>query len=358
MNKKEILKKYFNRYFLTALNGMAIGLFASLIIGTMLSTIIQIPFLSFLSPITDVLSSKELIYGAAIGCGVSLALKHKPLVTVSALVSGAVAINQGGGPLGAFLASLVACEIGGLISGKTKIDIIVTPLVTIIVGGLVAILTSPIIGELMNLLGVVINSATDQNPFIMGVVIAVIVGITLTLPISSAAICISLEISGLAAGAAVVGCCAQMMGFAIQSIKKDGISGFISVGIGTSMLQFPNIVRKPAIWLPTIITSAILGPVSTCLFKLSNSSVGAGMGTCGLVGQINAFSSNEFSFILLVQVILLHIILPLVLVFSFNKLFIKMNVYCEDDLKLYKEENDEQNNEVKIEKINNENNEE
>ncbi len=345
MTKKEVLNNYLKRYFITALNGMAIGLFASLIIGTMISTLLSIPFLSFLTPITEVLSAKELIYGAAIGCGVSLALKHKPIVTVSALVSGAVAINQGGGPLGAFLASLVACEIGGLICGKTKIDIIITPLVTIITGGVVAILTSPIIGEMMNLLGAVINSATDQNPFLMGVIIAVIVGITLTLPISSAAICISLELSGLAAGAAVVGCSVQMIGFAVQSIKKDGLSGFISVGIGTSMLQFTNIVRKPTIWLPTIIVSAILGPISTCLFKLTNTSIGAGMGTCGLVGQINAFDSNGFSITTLLQIVSLHIIFPIILVFILNKIFIKINLYKEDDLKLYRELEVEENNE-------------
>ncbi|MFI3329659.1 MAG: PTS sugar transporter subunit IIC [bacterium] len=345
MNKKEVIKKYLNRYFLTALNGMAIGLFASLIIGTMLSTIIQIPFLQFLSPITDVLSSKELVYGAAIGCGVALALKHKPIVVVSSLVCGSVALNQGGGPLGAYLASLVACEVGGLICGKTKVDIIITPLVTILTGGVVAILTSGLIGEVMNLIGVVINSATDQNPIIMGIVIAVIVGITLTLPISSAAICISLELSGLAAGAAVVGCSVQMIGFAVQSIKKDGVSGFISVGIGTSMLQFTNIVRKPTIWLPTIITSAILGPISTTVFKLTNTSVGAGMGTCGLVGQINAFKDNGFTLISTIQIVSLHIILPITLVYILNKIFIKINLYNDDDLKLYRETKEEENNE-------------
>lgn len=334
---KEKLNFYLKRYFLTALNGMAIGLFASLIIGTIITTIITIPFLSFLSPITKVLSASQLIYGAAIGCGVALALKHKPIVIVSTLAAGAVAIDQGGGPLGAFLASLVACEIGGLVCGKTKVDIIITPLVTIIIGGLTAILTSPVIGEVMNLLGVIINDATNRSPFIMGVVIAVIVGITLTLPISSAAICISMQISGIAAGAAVVGCSVQMMGFAIQSIKKDGISGFISVGIGTSMLQFTNIVRKPVIWLPTIITSAILGPISTCLFKLENTSVGAGMGTCGFVGQINAFNANGINFVNIIQIILLHIILPILLVFLFNFIFIKIGLYTHDDLKLYKD---------------------
>lgn len=336
---KNLIKKYATRYFLTALNGMAIGLFASLIVGTILSTLIKIPFLDFLSPITTVLASTSLVYGAAIGCGVAIALKHKPIVIVSALAAGAVAIDQSGGPLGAYLASLVACEIAGLVCGKTKIDIIVTPIVGILAGGIVAILCGPPIGEFMTFIGSIIESATNAQPFIMGVLIAVIVGMTLTAPISSAAICISMGLDGLAAGAAVVGCSVQMIGFAVQSIKKDGIGGFISVGIGTSMLQFTNIIRKPVIWLPTIIASAILGPISTCVFKMTNNSVGAGMGTCGLVGQFNAFSTmtDRSGWMVLLQVSLLHFILPIVLVYLLNIIFIKIKLYNHEDFKLYRD---------------------
>lgn len=335
MNKEKI-KFYLKRYFLTALNGMAIGLFASLIIGTILKTIIKIPYLDFLSPIIDV-TSNPLVYTAAIGCGIALSLKHKPIVIVSTLVATAIAGSLEGGPLGAFIASLVACEIGGLVCGKTKIDIIVTPLVTILVGGVVAILTAPAIGSFMDFLGEIVNTSTNQNPFIMGILVSVIVGMCLTLPISSAAICITLQISGIAAGAAVVGCSVQMIGFAVQSYKTDKFSGFISVGIGTSMLQFTNIVRKPVIWLPTIITSAILGPISTVLFKMENTSTGAGMGTCGLVGQINAYDVSNNYLLTTIQILSLHILLPMILVFGLNLLFIKLGLYSHDDFKLYRD---------------------
>ncbi len=351
MNKQK-LKYFATRYFLTALNGMAIGLFASLIIGTILATLIKIPFLDFLTPITTVTSS-PLVYSAAIGCGIALSLKHKPIVVVGALVAAATSGNLGGGPLGAYVAALVACEVGGLVCGKTKIDIIVTPLVTILVAGIIAIITAPAIGAFMTFLGTIINNATNQSPLIMGILVSVLVGIFLTLPISSAAICISLEISGIAAGAAVVGCCVQMLGFAIQTYKSDKLSGFISVGIGTSMLQFTNIVRKPLIWLPTIITSAILGPISTCLFKMENTSFGAGMGTCGFVGQINAFNVSSDYLLTTIQVLSLHILLPIVLVFGFNMLFIKLGLYSHDDFKLYR---DTEMIDTKLkEEINNEN---
>ena len=335
------IKYFLHRYFIVALNGMAIGLFASLIIGTIFQTIAKIPYLEFLKPISDSLGAGSPVYGAAIGAGIALGLKHKPIVVVSALAAGSIAIGEGGGPLGAYLAGLVAAEVGGLICGKTKLDIILVPLCSILAGGLVAILTGGPIGNAMTWLGSVIDSATKNEPFLMGILIAVIVGMALTAPISSAAICISIGISGIAAGAAAVGCSVQMIGFAICSYKKNGINGLLSVGIGTSMLQFTNILRKPIIWLPTIIASAILGPISTCLLQMTNTSVGAGMGTCGLVGQFNAFESmlnngNEW-YDVLWQVGLMHFILPMALVFGINLIFEKFKLIEPEDYLLNRE---------------------
>ena len=345
MNKKEAIwnkiKYYLHRYFIVALNGMAIGLFASLIIGTIFQTITKIPVLEFLKPISDALGANSPVYGAAIGAGIALGLKHKPIVVVSAIGASSIAIGTGGGPLGAYLAGVIAAEVGGLVCGKTKLDIILVPLCSILAGGIVAILTGYPIGLAMNWLGSVIESATNAQPFLMGIIIAVIVGMALTAPISSAAICISIGINGIAAGAAAVGCCCQMIGFAICSFKKNGLSGLLSVGIGTSMLQFTNIVRKPIIWLPTIISSAILGPISTCLLKMTNTSVGAGMGTCGFVGQFGAITAMTEQgidwFNILLQVGLMHFILPAVLVFSINLIFEKYNLITSDDYLLNRE---------------------
>ena len=345
MNKKEVvldkIKYYLHRYFIVALNGMAIGLFASLIIGTIFQTLAKIPYLDFLTPISVALGATSPVYGAAIGAGIALALKHKPIVIVSSLAAASIAITQGGGPLGAYLAGLVAAEVGGLIFGKTKLDIILVPLCSILTGGIVAILTGGPIGIAMNWLGNMIESATVQQPFLMGIIIAVVVGMALTAPISSAAICISIGINGIAAGAAAVGCCVQMIGFAICSIKKNGLSGLLSVGIGTSMLQFTNIIRKPIIWLPTIITSVILGPISTCIFQMTNTSIGAGMGTCGFVGQFEAVEAMSSSgiewFTIAWQIGLMHFLLPALLVFMINLLFEKLNLISVDDYLLNRE---------------------
>lgn len=343
--KKNILEKikYFShRYFIVALNGMAIGLFASLIIGTIFSTLAKISFLEFLTPIASVLGANKPVYGAAIGAGIALALKHKPIVVVSSLAAASIAIEQGGGPLGAYFAGLVAAEIGGLICGKTKLDIILVPLGTILSGGIVAILTGKPIGIAMNWIGEVINTATNSQPLLMGIIIAVLVGMALTAPISSAAICISIGINGIAAGAAAVGCCTQMIGFAICSYKKNKLSGLLSVGFGTSMLQFTNIIRKPIVWLPTIIASAILGPISTCLLKMVNTPAGAGMGTCGLVGQFGAIEAmlglNMKWYDILWQIGLMHFVLPIILVFAINYVFEKLNLINSDDYLLNREE--------------------
>lgn len=336
----EKVKYYAKRYLITALNGMAIGLFASLIIGTIFQTLFKLPFLDFLSPISTALGSKSPIYCGAIGAGVALSLKHKPIVVVSAIAASSIAFYTKGGPLGAYLAGLVACEVAGLICGKTKVDVIIVPFVGILSGGITAILTGGLIDWLMTGFGNFISYATNAQPFLMGIVIAVIMGMALTAPISSAAICMSIGINSIAAGAAAVGCCAQMIGFAVCSYKKNGINGFISIGIGTSMLQFTNILRKPIIWLPTIITSAILGPISTCLLKMTNTPAGAGMGTCGFVGQFGAVeamaNSNDW-FTIMWQIGLMHFILPAILVFGINYIFIKLKWIEHDDYLLERE---------------------
>ena len=336
------IKYFLKRYFITALNGMAIGLFASLIIGTIFQMIAKIPGLDFLMPISNALGATSPIYGGAIGAGIALALKHKPIVVVSSIAAGGIAIICGGGPIGAYLAGLVAAEVGGLVFGKTKLDIILVPLTSILVGGLVAIFTGEAISTLMNWIGSVINSATEANPFLMGIIISVTVGMSLTAPISSAAICISINLNGIAAGAAAVGCCTQMIGFAVCSIKKNGLNGLLSVGIGTSMLQFTNILRKPIIWLPTIIASAILGPISTCILQMPNNAVGAGMGTCGFVGQFNAvvtmIEAGYKWYTILWQIGLMHFILPAVLVFSINFIFEKTKLISADDYLLNRED--------------------
>lgn len=344
--KKEVvlgkIKYFLHRYFIIALNGMAIGLFASLIIGTIFQTLTKISFLEFLKPISNALGAGSPVYGAAIGAGIALGLKHKPIVVVSSLAAASIAIGEGGGPLGAYFAGVIAAEVGGLLCGRTKLDIIVVPLASILAGGLIAIITGAPIGKAMTFIGNLINDATNKEPLLMGLIIAVLVGMALTAPISSAAICISIGINGIAAGAAAVGCCTQMVGLAICSYKKNKLAGLLSVGLGTSMLQFTNIIRKPIIWLPTIIASAILGPISTVLLKMPNTATGAGMGTCGFVGQFGAIEAmSELGYKwydMLWQISLMHFILPILLVFGINYLFEKFKLIDSNDYLLNREQ--------------------
>ena len=240
-----------------------------------------------------------------------------------------------GGPVGAYVAALIGSEIGMLVAGKTSVDIIVTPIVSIVTGCLAGQWIGPAVSALMSSLGVIINNATLLSPIPMGILIAVVVGLALTAPISSAALCIMLGLDGLAAGAAVVGCSAQMVGFAIMSYKENGWGGLISVGIGTSMLQFANIIRHPQIWLAPTLTAAILGPISTAVLKMTNTAVGAGMGTSGLVGQFSAFAANSNGGIsLLIQVIMMHFILPALLTYFIHTVTIRLGWVKSEYLKL------------------------
>lgn len=279
------------RYGIDALGAMAQGLFASLLIGTILSTIGEQIGMDFLVTIGGYAKA---VTGEAMAVAIGYSLHCPPLVLFSLAAVGHAANTLGGagGPLAVLLITIVAAELGKAVSKETKVDIIVTPLVTIVTGALLAIFCAPSIGSAASAVGKAIMWATELQPFLMGVIISVIVGIALTLPISSAAICAALGLTGLAGGAALAGCCAQMVGFAVISFRENGIGGLFAQGIGTSMLQMGNIVRKPRVWLPPIIASAIIGPIATCIFQLqmNGAAVASGMGTCGLVGQIGVYT--------------------------------------------------------------------
>lgn len=334
------------RYLQDAMSAMALGLFASLLIGVILDTIgVQTANLFGENTVSAFLieigGQAKAFMGAAIGIAVAWGLKAPPLVMFASTVTGMMGasmtgfgIDVSGGPAGAFIAVAIGVEFGKAVSKETKIDIIVTPAVTLITGGIAAKFVGPAIGWCMIKLGELIMTATEWQPFIFGIVIAVIVGLTLTAPISSAALCIMLELSGLAAGAATVGCCAQMVGFAVASFRENGIGGLVAQGIGTSMLQVSNIIRNPWILVPATLAGAIIGPLSTCVFKMTNIPVGAGMGTSGLVGQIGTFTDMGFTLDTLWKVLLLHIVLPAVLSLVIDKLMRKLGLIKEGDYKL------------------------
>ncbi len=293
---KEILKKSdieisLKRYGIDALGAMAQGLFASLLIGTILNTIGTQLNIEILTTIGGYAQS---VSGIAMAIAIGYALKCPTLVLFSLATVGMAANKLGGagGPLAVLIITIISAEFGKLVSKKTKIDILVTPLVTILVGTLLSIQIAPAIGNLASSIGGAIMWATELQPLLMGIIVSVIVGIALTLPISSAAICAALSLTGLAGGAALAGCCAQMVGFAVMSFKENRWGGIIAQGIGTSMLQMGNIVKNPKIAIPPILTSAIVGPIATCIFKLTmdGPAISSGMGTCGLVGQIGVYT--------------------------------------------------------------------
>ncbi|MBP6562920.1 MAG: PTS sugar transporter subunit IIC [Neisseriaceae bacterium] len=297
------------RYGIDALNFMALGLFSSLIVGLILKTIggwASLPWL------VDVGSQAQSLMGAAIGVGVAYALKAPPLVLFASVVTGSAGAALGG-PVGCFVAAAIGTELGKIVHKQTPIDIVVTPAVTLIAGLAVAQYIGPPIGSMMTAIGGFIMWAVALQPLLMGMVVAVVMGILLTLPVSSAAVAIALSLSGLAAGAATVGCCAQMVGFAVMSYRENKLSGLLSQGLGTSMLQMPNIVRNPKIWIPPIVASAVLGPLSTMVFQMHNIPSGAGMGTSGLVGQVGTINAMGDGWQVWAAIGLLHFVLPAVL---------------------------------------------
>lgn len=343
------LKEILQNIFIDGLSGMALGLFSTLIIGTIIE---QIGTLfggvvgSYLILIAKVAKT---ITGAGIGVGVACKYKEGPLVTVAAAVTGMIgafpdaalesfALGKPGEPLGAFIAALVAIKVGHLVAGRTKVDIIVTPFVSILSGAVAGLVAGPYISMFMTWLGNLVNVNVEAHPILGGMAISVLMGMILTLPISSAAIGISMSISGLAAGAATVGCCCNMVGFAVASYRENKMGGLVAQGVGTSMLQVPNIVKKPVIWVPAIVSSAILGPIASACFGMVSTPVGSGMGSAGFVGQIAAFGAmteNGMSAAVAIGLILLmHFILPAAVTLLISELMRKKGWISQGDMSL------------------------
>ena len=344
-----MIKKYLNRLFIDGLSGMASGLFATLIIGTIVAQIGNLVGGTVGAYLVAIGSFAKTLTGAGIGVGVAAKLGAAPLVTVSAGVAGligafpdvtktAFVMGVPGEPLGAFVAAYVAIELGSLVAGRTKVDIIVTPIVAILSGGLAGIFLGAPIAKFMAGIGKIVNFGVEQQPLLCGIIVSVIMGICLTLPISSAAIGISLKLSGLAAGAAVAGCCANMIGFAVASYRENKVGGLISQGIGTSMLQMPNIVRKPVIWLPAIIASAITGPISSALLGMVSTATGSGMGTAGLVGPIETYfamtAAGTSGGVALIEIAAVHFILPGLIALGVSEGMRKLGWIRNGDMKL------------------------
>lgn len=368
----EKLKKYLHRYFIDAMGAMALGLFASLLIGTIFGTIAKYTSLDFLNVIANYAKAAT---GMAIGVAIAYKLGGDPLVIFSCAGVGAMSnamgavisqhgvivkwastVNEGtgnifyaAGPAGAFFAVIFAAEIGQLVSKKTKVDILVTPVVTLLVGFAASWLLCPLVSYIMYYLGVFIATATTFQPLIMGIIVSVVVGVILTLPISSAAICamifsesayVAAVANGtsegflLAGGAAVAGCCAQMVGFAVVSFRENRWGGVVSQGLGTSMLQMGNIVKKPVIWLAPTLAAAVTGPISTMIFKLKCMGVSAGMGTCGLVGPIGVIDATDMGVFEWIGLVLVCVALPAILACIFNEIFRKFGWIKTGDMAL------------------------
>jgi len=342
MGKKISIKDYF----IDTLGSMALGLFSSLIVGLILE---QLGLKLGVNILVDLGVVAKLLMGPAIGIAVAYGRKASALVVFSSAVTGAIGagtifVNEmaqfgikTGEPMGAFVAAVVGIEIGRIIAGKTKVDIVIVPSLVIITGGIAGKYISPIVSAIMSALGTLINNATVLRPVPMGIIVSVVMGMILTLPISSAAVAIALGLNGLAGGAATVGCCTQMVGFAVASYKENKMGGLIAQGIGTSMLQMPNIIRNPLIWVPPTLASAILGPLSTTLFKMENVPEGAGMGTAGLVGQFGTFaamSGIDSNLSIIMKVLILHIILPAIVTLLISEFMRKKDYIKPGDMKL------------------------
>lgn len=329
--KKKNIEISVNRYLIDALSFMALGLFSSLLIGTIFNTLGETFNISLFTDVINPLAKQ--VTGPCIAISIAYGLQAPPLVMFSTAIVGACG-NELGGPVGAFIATIFAVEFGKMISKETKIDIILTPGFTILVGVFCAQIIGPIISNFMNYFGNLIMSTTEMQPFIMGALVSGLVGIALTLPISSAAICIMLSLSGLAGGAATVGCCCQMVGFAVMSYKDNGIGGLFAQGLGTSMLQMPNIIKNYKVWIPPTLASIILGPLSTTVFKMENIAIGSGMGTSGFVGQFGTINTMGSSLSTWISIIILHFILPAIITLAISCFMRKKGLIKDGDLKL------------------------
>ena len=332
-------------YFIDTMSSMAMGLFASLLISTIFSTLATWTEAGLFK---DAATFSQSVTGAALGVSVAYALKAPPLVLFSAAAVGFAGNGLGGtfllggvektltaGPAGAFVAALIAVELGKIVSKETKVDILVTPIVTILSGTLVAKLVCPAIAYVMYGIGSFVNTATEMRPFIMGIIVSVVVGMVLTLPISSAALCAMIGISGLAGGAATAGCCAQMIGFAVISFRENGWGGLVAQGLGTSMLQMGNICRRPTIWIAPTLAAAVTGPIATLVFKLQCVGVSAGMGTCGLVGPLGIISAmGTEDPMMWLGIALVCVVLPALFAFIFNEILRRIGLVKDGDMKL------------------------
>ena len=338
--KKETWKEFLKRkqvnitvqtYLIDALGAMAFGLFASLLIGTIFSTLGDKTGIELFNTIADYAKGAT---GAALGVSIAYALKAPQLVLFSAATVG-IAGNALGGPVGALVATIVAAELGKIVSKETRVDILVTPGVTIIAGVLVAQFVGPGVSQFMTVFGNLVKTATEMQPLFMGILVSALIGIALTLPISSAAICIMLSLDGIAGGAATAGCCAQMIGFAVMSLKENGWGGLLAQGLGTSMLQMANIVKNPKIWIPPTLASMITGPIATCIFRLENIPAGSGLGTCGLVGPIGIITAMpDGGANMWIGILVVCFLLPAVLTYIFGEILRKMGWIKDGDLKL------------------------
>ncbi len=343
------MKKILNHIFIDGLSGMALGLFSTLIIGTIIGQIGNLVGNEIGTYLIAISNVAKTVTGAGIGVGVAAKFKQGPLVTVSAAVAGMIgafptlgmesfALGKAGEPLGAFVAALIGIECGRLVAGRTKIDIILTPLVSICTGAAAGFIVGPPISNFMKWLGNLVNINVEASPILGGIAVSVLMGMILTLPISSAALGVSMGLTGLAAGAATIGCCCQMVGFAVASYRENKFGGFIAQGIGTSMLQVPNILRRPLIWLPPIISSAILGPVASAVLHMVSTPIGSGMGSAGFVGQIATYGAmletGMSSKVALIQILLMHFILPAVVTLIFSEGMRKAGWIKEGDMKL------------------------
>ena len=343
------MKKILNHIFIDGLSGMALGLFSTLIIGTIIGQIGTLVGNEIGTYLIAISSVAKTVTGAGIGVGVAAKFKQGPLVTVSAAVAGMIgafpalgmesfALGKAGEPLGAFVAALIGIECGRLVAGRTKIDIILTPLVSICTGAAAGFIVGPPISNFMKWLGNLVNINVEAPPILGGIAVSVLMGMILTLPISSAALGVSMGLTGLAAGAATIGCCCQMVGFAVASYRENKFGGFIAQGIGTSMLQVPNILRRPLIWLPPIISSAILGPIASAVLHMVSTPIGSGMGSAGFVGQIAAYGAmletGMSSKVALIQIIIMHFVLPAVVTLIFSEGMRKAGWIKDGDMKL------------------------
>lgn len=325
------MKKWLHRWFIDGMSFMALGLFSSLIIGLIIRTLGT--YVSGLSSLVDIGNFAMGLTGAAIGAAIAYGLKAPPLVLFSVLVISHAAYDVGG-VAGSFVASIITIELARLYASKTKIDIIVTPFLTIVIGSFVGQLVGPVIGDFMTNIGQFVMYATEQQPFVMGMLVAVVFGIVLTAPLSSAALAIMLDISGIAAGAALIGCCCHMVGLAVTGYKDNGFSGVVSIGVGTSMLQISNVLLNPFIIVPPVLASAVIAPIMTVFFPMETNAAGAGMGTSGFVGQIMTIETMGADLNVFILILVFHIVLPAVVTLLFYYVMTRLSLIKPGDQKL------------------------